>query len=209
MKLHYLFDFDGVLVDSMHVWAGTYVRMLEEHGIPVPDGLIRRITPLGNNGAAKCLIEIGLNMAEDDIVAKAMERYDYEYSHNIPLKPHVAEAIKKLIAAGNSVHVLTGSSHRYVDPCLKRHGVFDLFENVWSVDDFPYTKAQPEIYEEAAKRLHVPLSECVFLDDNFVAIQTAAKAGMQTVAVYDDSSADFADRMKAVADRYITDFNEI
>ncbi|MBQ0111063.1 MAG: hypothetical protein KBS41_03970 [Oscillospiraceae bacterium] len=34
-------------------------------------------------------------------------------------------------------------------------------------------------------------------------------AGMQTVGVYDASSADFADRMKAVADRYITDFSEM
>lgn len=209
MKLNYLFDFDGVLVDSMPVWAGTYVKMLQSNGIPVPEGFVRKITPLGNSGAADCLIEAGLPMSKEDITAFAMSRYDYEYSHNVTLKPNVEKTLRKLVANGNSVHVLTGSSHRYVDPCLKRHGIFDLFENIWSVDDFPYTKAQPEIYFEAAKRLSASVSDCVFFDDNFVAISTAAKTGMRTVAVYDGSSADFWERMKETADRCITDFSEI
>lgn len=209
MKLYYLFDFDGVLVDSMPVWAGTYVKMLEDNGIPVPDGFVRRITPLGNTGAARCLIEAGLPMSEADILRHAMERYDYEYVHTVPLKPHVAQVLHRLVADGHSVNVLTGSSHRYVEPCLRHHGVFDLFDHIWSVDDFPYTKARPEIYLEAAGRLGAALPQCRFFDDNFVAVMTAAKAGMPTVAVYDPSSADYADRMKAVADRYITDFSEI
>lgn len=209
MKQHYIFDFDGVLVDSMPVWAGTYVHMLEQNGIPVPDGFVRRITPLGNAGAARCTIEAGLQMSEEEILRRAMERYDYEYGHTVMLKPNVAQTLKRLVASGNAVHVLTGSSHRYVDPCLKRHGIYDLFENIWSVDDFPYTKAQPEIYLEAAKRLQTPLSRCLFFDDNFVAVSTAATAGMQTVAVYDASSAEYAADMKKVADRYITDFSEI
>ena len=209
LMTQYIFDFDGVLVDSMPVWAGTYVQLLEQHGIPVPDGFVRRITPLGNDGAAQCLIEAGLPLSKEEIRRCAMERYAYEYSHNISLKPHVAQTLERLVANGNKVHVLTGSSHCYVDPCLKRHNVFHLFENVWSVDDFPYTKAQPEIYREVAERLCVPLSECVFFDDNYPAIKTAAAAGMPTVGVYDVSSADFVEQMKAVADRYITDFAEI
>ena len=193
----------------MPVWAGTYVQMLRQHGIAVPDGFVRKITPLGNDGAARCLIEMGLPMSKEEILRSAMERYAYEYGNNIPLKPNVAQALEKLAASGNKVHVLTGSSHSYVDSCLKRHGVFDLFQNVWSVDDFPYTKAQTEIYFEAAKRLGAAIGDCVFFDDNFPAICTAAKAGMQTVGVYDASSADFSEQMKAVADRYITDFSEI
>lgn len=206
---HYIFDFDGVLADSMPVWAGTYVQMLKANGIPVPGDFVRRITPLGNAGAARCLIEAGLQMPEDEILGFAMEHFIYEYSHNIPLKPHVAEALSRLAAEGKRLHVLTGSSHCYVEPCLKRCGVFELFDNIWSVDDFPYTKAQPEIYIEAAKRLGAPLSECMFFDDNYGAICAAAKAGMPTAAVYDASSADFSEQMKAAADRYITDFSEI
>ncbi len=208
MAAHYLFDFDGVLVDSMPVWAGTYVHMLEERGIPVPEGFVRKITPLGNAGAAKCLIEAGLQMTEKEILDAAMTCFDREYAHSVPLKAHVAETLKRLRASGSCVHVLTGSSHRYVDPCLKRHGIYDLFGHIWSVDDFPYTKADPEIYREAARRLSVPLSDCLFFDDNAVAVTTAKNAGMPAVAVYDASSADF-ERMKTVADRCITDFSEI
>lgn len=207
--MNYIFDFDGVLVDSMPVWARTYVKMLSENGIAVPDGFVRRITPLGNIGAARCVIEAGLRFSAEEIVDKAMNIYDFEYSHNVPLKPNVAETLIKLKKAGNTVNVLTGSSHRYVDPCLKRHGVFDLFANVWSVDDFPFTKADVRIYKEAAKRLSTDVTKCIFFDDNPDAVAAAKKAGMPTVAVYDSSSAEFADRMKATADRYISDFSEI
>jgi len=104
---------------------------------------------------------------------------------------------------------LTASPHDTLDPCLKRIGLYDLFTNVWSCDDFHTSKADPNIYIMAAEKIGVPVGEILFLDDNIDADKTAKSAGMKVCGVYDDSSRNYVEPIKAVADYYIYDFAEL
>jgi len=74
---------------------------------------------------------------------------------------------------------------------LKREMVYDLFDNVWSCEDFGMTKGQPEIYLATVERVEGKIEDTVFFDDNLEAVRTAVKAGLFTVGVYDDASADY------------------
>ena len=105
--------------------------------------------------------------------------------------------------------VLTAAPHQFLDPCLKNRGVWDLFEHVWSIDDFGHTKSEPVIYRLAAQRLGADVGECIFMDDNLTAVLTAKSAGMQTVGIYDKSSDSDKEQMQRLAHRYIFDFAEI
>ena len=96
-----------------------------------------------------------------------------------------------------------------LDPCLQRLGMYELFDNVWSCDDFNTSKADPEIYHMAAEKLGVDVSKIIFLDDNYNADKTAKQAGAVVYGVYDDSSKEYVDEMKTVTDRYIYDFSEL
>ena len=53
-----------------------------------------------------------------------------EYTENIPPKNKVKETLIELKRRGNGLNVLTASPHSVLDPCLKRLGIFDLFNNV-------------------------------------------------------------------------------
>lgn len=206
---HYLFDFDGTLVDSMPTWSGAHIRALEEAGIPVPEGFVETITPLGNYWGSKYTVELGLKISLEEYLDR-LSKYLYgEYTTRILLKPFVREYLEKLKAEGAAVHVLTASPHLYVDPCLKRLEIYDLFEKVWTIDDFGLTKGQPELFREAAARLNARPEDCTMVDDNFTAIATAQKAGMKTLAVYDDSSAGSEGSLSALADCYIHTFEEL
>ena len=109
-----------------------------------------------------------------------------------------------------SVNVFTASPHIYVDDCLKRHGVYDYFDNVWSIDDFDsMTKGETRIYEVAAQRLGASIENCTLIDDNYIAIATAKKAGMKTIAIYDTTSRSQEAALRDLADQYILDFSEI
>ena len=133
----------------------------------------------------------------------------YEYANNIPAKQNVLRVLRALKAQGFDLNVLTASSHASLDPCLTRLGVFDLFSHVWSCDDFATTKADPAIYHMAAERMGYAVEDVVFFDDNYNADATAKAAGMQVVGVYDPSSEEDADNIRAVTDHYIRDFAEI
>lgn len=206
----YLFDFDGTLVDSMPTYVSVMTRILDENHIPYGSDIVKIITPLGYVGTARYYVHtLGLNKPEE-VLVETMHRYAaYEYAHNIPAKSNVISVLKALKARGASLNVLTASPHAMLDPCLKRLGIYDLFENVWSCDDFNTTKADPTIYHMAAERIGRPVSEILFLDDNYNADKTAHEAGMQVCGVYDESSKDYVDEIKRVTDRYIYDFSEL
>ena len=54
-----------------------------------------------------------------------------------------------------------------------------------------------------------PVGEILFLDDNYNADKTAKIAGMKVCGVFDKSSADYVDDIKAITDHYIYDFSEL
>lgn len=205
----YLFDFDGTLVDSMPTYIAAMLRILDENNIPYGEDIIKVITPLGVLGTARYFVQLGLALPEEEIIS-LMQQYMLEgYFYHIPAKEHVLNTLDVLKNRGDSLHVLTASPHITLDACLKRLGIYDWFENVWSCDDFGTTKADPNIYKMAAQRIGRGVEEILFLDDNYNADKTAKAAGMMVCGVYDDSSRDYTEEIKSVADYYIYDFSQL
>lgn len=206
----YLFDFDGTLVDSMPTFGAVMLRILDEEGVKYPDDIIKTITPLGYLGTAKYFIEnFGIKASVDDLLLR-MNTYAYkEYAESIPAKESVIEVLKALRADGASLNILTASPHTVLDACLGRLGITELFTNIWSCDDFATTKSNPEIYKMAAEKIGKSVGEILFLDDNLGADETAKLAGMPVCGVFDESSADYAEKIRAACDYYIKDFSEL
>lgn len=205
----YLFDFDGTLVDSMPTYASNMLRILDEEGISYGPDLIKIITPLGLEGTVNYYISLGVQKTKEEIIHRMKAYLLDAYVNHIPAKTNVKATLEKLKARGDRLNVLTASTHMTLDPCLKRLGLYDLFDNVWSCDDFSTSKTDPQIYFVAAERMSVRVDEVLFLDDNLNADITAKKAGMKVCGVYDDSSKEYVEEMKAATDFYIYDFAEL
>lgn len=210
MNISYLFDFDGTLVDSMPTFVSTMLRILDENHISYPSDVTKTITPLGANGTAEYFINVlGLDMPKEQLFT-VMKAYMLDaYRYTIPAKQNVISVLQELKRQGASLNVLTASPHVTLDPCLKRLGMWELFDNIWSCDDFETTKADPQIYVRAAQKMHTTVDKVLFLDDNLDADTVAKSAGALVCGVYDDSSKDYVEQMKAVADFYIYDFKEL
>ena len=206
----YLFDFDGTLVDSMPTYVSAMLRILDENNISYGDDIVKIITPLGLNGTAEYFLNtLGLKMPKDQLMRLMGEYMLDGYLYHIPAKQNVISTLQTLKEKGASLNVLTASPHITLDPCLKRLGLYDLFDNVWSCDDFATTKADPNIYKMAAQRLHTTVEQVLFLDDNLNADMTAKTAGMLVCGVYDASSEEYTEQIKAATDYYIYDFAEL
>lgn len=206
----YLFDFDGVLANSMPYCVGMLLNILKRNKIAYPDDIITKIIPLGYPGTIKYFndkLDAGLNV--DETLKQIDEELFPKYRDEIELKPSVYEYLDMLRKKGYSVNVLTASPHKLVDPCLKRNGVFELFDNIWSCDDFALPKSNPEIYLKAVERLGVKISDVCYFDDNIKAVETAVQAGVFTVGVYDKSSEALSETIKSVANEYITAFSDL
>ena len=205
----YLFDFDGTLVDSMPTYVSTMLRILDENQIPYDNSIVKIITPLGLIGTAKYYIELGVNKTVEEITDKMLEYMIEAYSNTVPAKNNVESTLRELKKQGCDLHVLTASPHSVLDPCLKRLGVWDLFTNVWSCEDFATTKADPAIYAMAAEKLDRTVGEVIFVVDNFNAVKTAKDAGMRSFAIFDPSSAEYRTQIEQTAERYLETLAEL
>ena len=205
----YLFDFDGTLVDSMPTYVSAMLRILDENSISYDKDIVKIITPLGVIGTAEYFVKLGIDKPKEEIILLMKEYMAEAYFYHIPAKNNVIRVLKELKKKGCNLNVLTASPHITLDACLKRLGIYDLFTNVWSCDDFYTTKADPDIYRMAAEQIGESIENILFLDDNFNADKTAKSAGMLVCGVYDDSSKDYVDDIKGITDYYIYDFEEL
>ena len=207
MHKYYLFDFDGTLVDSMPHWSKTMLDALDDGKVSYPDNILDIVCPLGYKGTAEYFINVlGLKANSDELVESFISKAVYNYKNIIPLKDGVKDYLLFLKSKGKSLNVLTASPHNALDPCLKRLGVFDLFDNVWSCDDFNTTKADPKIYHAVAEKLNTTVSEIAFFDDNINSIKTGKQAGAYTVGIFDKSGINFTNELKSTAHQFYESF---
>ena len=205
----YLFDFDGTLVDSMPTFVNVMLTYLYNHNIKYNNDIVQIITPLGYEGCAKYFVSLGIKKQVVDVIKELKDLALYEYKYNILAKDNVISVLNELKSKNNSLNILTASPHTVLTPCLKRLGIYDLFDNVWSCDDFNTTKTDPEIYKKIANKLNVNINDIIFLDDNINGLKTAKNVGVTVCGVYDDTSRDYVVEIKSFVDKYIFNFNEL
>ena len=207
----YVFDLDGTLVDSMPYFTKGILSIADDAGIDYGPDLIKILTPLGYvKGAEYYVNELGINDSVENIVEKVRKRLYYEYANNIYLKPGVNDYLRKLADQGARLFVLTASPHLVTDVCLQHNGVYNLFEQVWSVEDYGKSKSDTAIFYEVADKIGVPNEQVHYFDDSLIALENAKKSGYITYGVYDAQSEDEVLRMRnELCDTVVMSFEQM
>ena len=206
----YVFDLDGTLVDSMSYFAKGILSIADEYGVDADrEELLKILTPLGYTRGAEYYVNVlGVRESTDVIFDKIQDRLIYEYSNNIVTKPYVKEYLRRLHGEGNRLFVLTASPHSVTDVCLKHNGVYELFERIWSVDDFGLSKSGTELFFRVAKEIGCEMGDVHYFDDSLIALENAGKAGYKTYGVYDRQTDAELERMRTtLADTVVMDFS--
>jgi len=209
MNKYHIFDLDGTLVNSMPRWGEVMTRLLDEQGVEYPKNLINIITPLGYRKTAEYIKELGVRASVDEILAKIQEYAIHAYANLIEMKPFAVDYLNKLKGCGCNLYVLTASPHEMTDVCLKRWGVYDMFDIIWTSDELGLPKSDPEIYSKVAGIIGADISEITFYDDNLGAITAGTKAGLYTVAIYDETSSNDKEKLEIIAAEYVDSFKSL
>ena len=207
-KIKYaIFDADGTLMDSMHIWDtldGAFLRM---RGIvPDEDRIFMRY---GYFKAVDYMIEkYNLNMTPTQVKDDIMNILEYYYQ-NVPIpKNGVEDFLKKLTSNGVHCVVATATDRYLMEPALERNGLLKYFDKVFSTKEIGVSKQKPDIFNIARDFLGADENLFVF-EDAAYAIRTAKEAGYKVVAIEDYSAADEVEYIKANADYYVSDYNEL
>jgi HAD superfamily hydrolase (TIGR01509 family) len=204
-----IFDLDGTLVDSNHVWEQIDREILSRRGITVSDDFLRILTAATYEDAYNQMRLVGVTDSYETVLKEFNELALYEYKHNIMLKDEAENYLKTLKESGVKLAVATASPKELYEPVLTRGGIYELFDEIITVFDVGKSKEFPDIYLTAAAKMGVSPADCVVFEDISRGILTAKDAGFKTVMVYDRySQLDFF-RMRGIADHYIYSFADL
>ncbi len=205
-----IFDLDGTVLHSMGLWKKVDELFFTSRNMPIPEGYIQAISPLGTVGAAH-YTKNTYNIEEsiEEIIEEWQSTAKREYAQNVTLKPHAKEYILRLKEQGFHLAVATASDPEMFGECLKKYGLADVFDFFITVNEVGKGKGHPDIYMKAAQRMGIEPSECMVFEDILTALRSAKSAGFYCVAMYDESSANDKEEIEKIADRFITDFEEM
>lgn len=183
-----IFDLDGVLVDSEIWWDDVRRHFAETHGRrwTVSD----REAVMGQNSrqwAATMRERLSLTLAPDEIeraiVQGVVDRYRTEGPPRIPGAVETVRRVATRVPVG-----IASSAHRdVIAATLAALELVDVFGVVVSSDEVPHGKPAPDVYLEAARRMNVPPSACLVVEDSRNGVLAARAAGMRVVLVPNES----------------------
>lgn len=203
-----VFDLDGVLIDSEHVWDAAREELARERGGRWHEGAQRDMMGMSSTEWSRHMHEtIGLPEPPEEISAEVVRRLEKIYREHLPLIDGAAEAVERL--SGRWPLGIASSSNRpLIDLVLELSGLARFFSATVSSEEVPRGKPAPEVYLEAAKRLGVEPAACAAVEDSHNGILSGKAAGMRVVAIPNRRYPPAADAL-AAADAVLTSIDEL
>jgi len=178
-----VFDLDGVLVDSEHVWDAAREELARERGGRWHDGAQRDMMGMSSTEWSRYMHEtIGIPDPPEEISAEVVRRLEQIYRRHLPLIDGAAEAVERL-AARWPLAVASSSNRPIIDLVLELSGLARFFSTTVSSEEVPRGKPAPDVYLEAARRLEVDPAACAAVEDSHNGILSAKAAGMRVIAI--------------------------
>jgi len=178
-----VFDLDGVIVDSEHVWDEVRQRLAEDRGGRWHDRASRDMMGMSSLEWSRYMHDvIGLAEPPEQINAEVVRRLVAVYCQELPLLPGAVEAVEAL-AARWPLALASSSNRELIDLVLSISGLERLFAATVSSEEVARGKPAPDVYLEAARRLDVPAERCAAVEDSENGILSAKAAGMRVIAI--------------------------
>ena len=196
-----IFDLDGTLIVSSHVWSDIDRKFLSKRGLEVPEDYFKRISCMNFAEGADYTIErFGLEEKPEDIIAEWFSMARYEYEHNIRMKEGAADYLRQLKSRGIKLGLATASSPLLYEPVLKNNGVFELFDAFASTEEVSRSKLHADVYVFTAGKLGTAVRDCAVFEDVIEGTESAKSAGFFTCACLDEYYSCDHERMRQLAD---------
>jgi len=178
-----VFDLDGVVVDTEHVWDDVRARLTEDWGGTYTPLAQRAMMGMSSTEWSRYMHDtLGLPQAPDEINAEVVRRMLERYRRDLPLQPGAVEAVTRLYEAGLPLAVASSSNWPLIDAVLETAGLRGQFAVTVSSEEVARGKPSPDVYLEAARRLGIAAGRCTAVEDSANGIRAAHAAGMRVIA---------------------------
>jgi HAD superfamily hydrolase (TIGR01509 family) len=202
-----IFDLDGTLVNTVHLWARAYVDSLSDIGVDMSEEeFIENLYSKASHLHAT-LAGIGKLEAVDAFRTNRDSRYISALQETAIWLPGV-ENVLKALQDKTRLSIATGSHRSYVEALDTKLGLSKYVEMIITCDDIPAyrSKPEPDLLLLTAERMGLAPQECIYIGDQMFDV-AAAKAANMPCWIIPNSSTPNEATMKA--DRVLQSFEEL
>lgn len=180
-----IFDMDGVLTDSEPLINAAAVAMFRERGIPVaPEDFVPFIGTGENRYIGGVAEKYGVSLDLEAAKRRTYELYLDLVPRQLRAFPGAVELVRACRAGGRRVALASSADRVKIEANLRHIGLPpEDWDALVSAEDVVHKKPAPDIFLAAARKLGLPPTACVVIEDAVNGIQAAKAAGMRCVAV--------------------------
>jgi HAD superfamily hydrolase (TIGR01509 family) len=178
-----VFDLDGVIVDSEHVWDEVREELARERGGHWHERAQADMMGMSSLEWSSYMHDvIGLAESPAEIDEEVVRRLLERYAAELPLVDGAVDAVRRL-GETFRLGLASSSNRRVIDSVLDAAGLTSSFEVTVSSEEVARGKPAPDVFLEAARRLDVPPECCAAVEDSANGIHAAHAAGMRVIAI--------------------------
>jgi len=204
----FIFDMDGVIIDSEPVWERYEQVFLaelmgQETYLKIKDQI------LGNsiNAIYQIASQHGLKTSKQEYL-RIYDDYAKKVYSEAKLTPGIREFIEKLLGLDFKLGLVSSSRQNWIDLVLEKLKVSNQFEFVISLNDAENMQPKPSPigYLKAMETLGTEPSSTIILEDSSKGVQAAKASGALTICLKENLPKDY---QPVDADLYVESIKDL
>ncbi len=204
-----IFDFDGTVFDSMHIWKGVKFQFFDRIGLVLNEEQreeFKKLFLLDAIELAKTRFD--LKMTDKELFDEFFTLIKEKYLADTKPKNDIIEFLEKLKANGVKMGIATATGEPALIAVLEKFNMLHYFEEIYSTYTVGASKTEPKVYDVVLNELGTDKETTWIFEDALYAAKTAKKAGYNVVGIYDKSEPE-QEELKDLVDIYIHNYSEL
>ena len=191
MKKGFIFDLDGVIVDTAKYHYLAWKKLANQLGFEFTKEQNELFKGVSRKRCLNILLEIGNREATQEQFDTWMVEKNADYlvyienmnvSEILPGVPLVLDFLKR-----KSIPIALGSASKNARPILEKVNLLHYFDVIVDGNNVTKAKPNPEVFLIAAKKLGVIAKDCIVFEDAVAGIKAANAANMISIGIGDEN----------------------
>ena len=189
MKKAFIFDLDGVIVDTAKYHFLAWQKLANQLGIEFTHEHNEELKGVSRVRSLDIILELGNVQASQDDKNKWLVQKNEEYLSYLvdmdesEILPGVLKVLEYL--KSKNQFIALGSASKNARPILEKTNIMHFFDAIVDGNDVSNAKPDPEVFLRAAQLVGVSNENAIVFEDSVAGIQAANIANMISVGIGD------------------------
>ena len=190
-KKAFIFDLDGVIVDTAKYHFIAWQKIAQELGIEFTPEHNENLKGVSRVRSLDIILELGkINASQEEknkwLIQKNEDYLSYLVNMNqSEILPGVLPIL--LFLKEKNQAIALGSASKNARPILEKTGIIDYFEAIVDGNDVTNAKPDPEVFLQAAKLLNVDPENAIVFEDSVAGVEAANIAHMTSIGIGEEN----------------------